>query len=157
MLDIVLGIIFISISLFVWISASSFPSATVMEGLGPDFLPVLLSIILIGLSVLLIISGIAKLLRKNSNEEKITIFNFNELKIPGILIILIFIYLILIKHLGFLIMTPILLFFTMKIMNAKNNVSILVSISFTLVTYLVFSIGLGVRLPLGIISIVLNQ
>ena len=148
MTDIITGAILIGISLFIQLTIRNYPSRTVMEGLGPGFLPNLLSLLLFVLSSVLIIVGIVKLrnhvkLQADSKKERIS------LKGPASIAAAVFVYLILFRYLGFLILSPLLIFTVMRIMDDGYKRAIIMAVVLAATVYYIFRIFLGVPLPHG--------
>ncbi len=134
-----------SLSFLTFFLIKDFPSAGITAGMGPRLMPGLYSAVLAVLSLLLIVIGIFKI-RKNTDIEKEKI-TFKQIEMPLFLVVIILIYLILLKRIGFLITTPLIIFIVMKIMAAKNKISFIIAFSMTVVIYLIFAIGLNVPLP----------
>lgn len=112
--------------------------------------PKLFSIVLIVFSVALIIETIIK--AKNSKEkEKVT--NLRENKFVIYIAVLMFIYLLLMRPIGFLILTPFFIGFILWILKyRKVKKIILLSTTFTIAILLVFQFMLNVPLPQGILN-----
>lgn len=149
MMDVILGLVFIAFSGLVYLLTRGFPPATVMEGLGPGFMPGLVILILTGLSLLLIVSGLTKRRKAGTAVEAGAAFSVSELKAPGILMAAVIAYLVLLKHFGFLLTTPLLMLATMKLMGAKTRFAMVMAVVLTGAVYALFVFALRVMLPRG--------
>lgn len=150
MLDIILGLVMLLISAGIVIAVKDFPSATIIEGLGPGFMPTLLAIILSLLALVLIIIGLINKL-KNSPSKATLNFSVSSVKGPIILFASIIFYLLALHYLGFIISTPFLVIASMIIMGSKLKMAFIMSIILTGTTYMFFEILFKVSLPQGIL------
>lgn len=149
--DLILGTIFLVFCMWVYILLRDFPPGTIQEGMGPGFLPGLLIIAIAILSLVLIAGGLINLKRGTAPLEKETqppVFGPN-LKIPGILIGIVSVYLICLEVFGFLITTPFFILSTMKVMGSNFKTAVLTGIILSVLIYLIFAVGLNVPLPTG--------
>jgi len=162
MVDIFTGIFFIIFSVFVLFMLRGYPHFSIKEGMGPASLPMLYSIGIIIMSVILIFFSILKL-RKEKRIQKARdpnnispgspasgstkLMELEKLKEIAILVLVLVIYLLALRPLGFLITTPIMVFMVMKRMGATIRSSIVAGVLFTAVTYVLFKIFLGVLIP----------
>ena len=149
--DLILGFIFLGFSLVVYLLMRNFPRGTIQEGMGPGFLAGLLISALALLSLTLIVQGLIRRKEGETDLEgkgRLPLFGSN-LKVPGILIGIVFLYLISLKAFGFLITTPIFIIATMKLMGSGLKAAVLVGVFLTGLIYLIFVVGLKVPLPTG--------
>ncbi|WP_058487037.1 tripartite tricarboxylate transporter TctB family protein [Defluviitalea phaphyphila] len=143
--NLISAFIFIVLSIYVISEASHFPNYGGSEVTGPGFFPIILSIILIVLSVLLIITSIF-----NKDERNTGLFEKKAVK-AYITILSLLIYVMLLKYVGFIILTLIFLFGLIRFYGMKNYIKIsLSSIVATVSIYWIFKVLLSVPLPTGI-------
>jgi putative tricarboxylic transport membrane protein len=124
------------------------PDRNLENTLKSSFMPSLLLIILVGLSLILLITNIVK------GSDESCGYHITKKELQGLLIItgLIFSYVYLLDIIGFIMTTPVLMFILMKLtVGFKLRESIIVSISATLGIYLLFDLLFKVQLPEGII------
>jgi hypothetical protein len=150
-IDIILGLVFLCLSGLIFFLVKDFPKASVMEGLGPGFLPIVLIILLSLLALVLIFTGILNRKKKIINPESETSLSLSVIKSPMIMLITVFIYLIALHYLGFIISTPFLVLASMKIMGSKTLPAIIMAFLLTGVIYIFFAILFRVSLPHGIL------
>nr|WP_321295786.1 tripartite tricarboxylate transporter TctB family protein [uncultured Sphaerochaeta sp.] len=134
----------IALGLYVILTARTFPEGT-GGVLGPGFFPILLGILLIGLSALQLF---------NTRKEKAvaTAFLTESTKRVLFACLIIIGYMAAIAILGFLISTPLFLFGIMWFFSVRKWSTLLISsIATTAVLYFVFLKFLSVSLPAGIL------
>lgn len=134
----------IALGLYVILTARTFPEGT-GGVLGPGFFPILLGILLIGLSALQLF---------NTRKEKAvaTAFLTESTKRVLFACLIIIGYMAGIAILGFLISTPLFLFGIMWFFSVRKWSTLLISsIATTAVLYFVFLKFLSVSLPAGIL------
>jgi putative tricarboxylic transport membrane protein len=148
-MDVFLGILLIAFSLAVYALMYDFPSATVAEGMGPAFMPGILIFILIVLSITLITDGLARRKKTDRPSQTLSSILGPNLKTPGILILIVSIYLVSLNSLGFLIATPAFILFTMITTGASLKSGVLMGICLTGLVYAAFALALKVPLPAG--------
>ncbi len=131
------------------------PTGTLEEGMGAAFFPGCLLIVLACLSISLILSGFSGRNQVEQSakgaDKKETAYPFvgAHLKLPGILTLIVGIYLSLLETFGFLGLTPIFIFVLMKTLQARIKKAALTGLLLTGVIYLIFGIGLQIRFPAG--------
>lgn len=129
-----------------------FPPGTLAEGLGPRFIPELLIITLSSLSLILIWHAFIDWRRRKDipkQEVSSSSFSARRLRIPGVLIVIVSLYLVFLKPIGFLFLTPIFIFLTMKTMGSRVKHAVVLGIFLTILVYIIFALGLRVPLPSG--------
>lgn len=140
MLEKIFSIILCTMSGIVIYSASNFDMSYIGDsGLGPDFFPKVIAVILIILSVLLFLSK-----DKTKQENR-------NIKYTMMVIIIFAIYIFMIGKLGYLVST-ILFSFTIISILKKNSIilKIIYSLIFPIGLYLLFTYIFKVSLPTGI-------
>lgn len=142
MLDKIFSIILCLISAVVYYSASQFDMSYIGDtGLGPDFFPKVVSVILIVLSILIFISnGKDKKTEKNPN-----------IKYTLITIGIFAVYIVLIGKIGYLVSTILFSFAIISLLKKDSIVlKVVYSIIFPVGLYLLFTYVFKVSLPTGI-------
>ena len=148
-MDVFLGALLIAFSLAVYTLMYDFPSGSIAEGMGPGFMPGILIVTLVILSIILIIDALVRRKKKDRPSGTITSVLGPNLKNPGILILIVSIYLFSLNTLGFLIATPAFILLTMVTTGASLKSGILMGICLTGLVYVVFALALKVPLPVG--------
>lgn len=147
--DLISGIVMLLISIYVYVSALSFPKAEYQLA-GPAFYPQLMAILLALISVTLIYRSVRRL--KNKEEcRKVKVDN------PAIVIAVMavtLLYILVLKTLGFLITTFLYLtalVFIMQPEKKKIVTNLLVSSIMTGAVYVIFAKLFSASLPQGIL------
>lgn len=149
--DIIISFVFIILSVFMLISSSQFTSGFNQESLGAAGFPRLIAIIILILAIINLIKG----LRNNSKSTNMTIKEiFNEYKFVIILLTIFFVYIVLMKYIGFVLSTMIFLLSSQWILSNKSKKNIPIIIIITLLislgAYFFFTSYLTVVFPAGI-------
>lgn len=135
-----IGIGIVLFGFFILINALNMPNMPL--GLGPGDFPEIVSIGLIICGIILAIQSIGKM------EKTKKMYSANSLRDILILIFLSLLYVYLVSYLGFLYLTPFLMFATMYLFGyRKIPYAIVISIIFTLLVYYVFYGIFKVPLP----------
>lgn len=139
--------VFIIISIFVFVISCTFPAGS-NGALGPGFFPKVLSIIVMILSSIELITSGKSDKDESEKEEQ---FFFKESLRVWVALVIIIIYLISLKYIGFLIMTPLYLIIMFLYFKTKNIITLIgIPIGITCILYFIFMILLKVQLPHGI-------
>jgi len=164
--DIVFGIIFAALSIIFYIGTLSFPKFSI--GINPRVYPLIIIISTFALSVTLMVQGILKLkkekfprataktsIEKNSSERSSTEVTLPRGKTALKLIVLAIVmlaYAIGFEPLGYIIVTPLLMAFTMYLFGERKPLRIIaVSVLVSVTLYWVFRTVFRVPLPRSII------
>lgn len=145
MLEKVFSLILSIVSLFVFYLASNFDMDFIgPSGLGPDFFPKIISVILFFLGIIIFINKI-----RNEKKEEIKDTDIKStLSIIGIFAL----YIFLIGKIGYLVSTILFSLMAISILSKESFVlKILYSIIFPLALYLLFTYAFKVSLPTGIL------
>ncbi|MFZ7104074.1 MAG: tripartite tricarboxylate transporter TctB family protein [Peptococcaceae bacterium] len=143
--DWITGIISLFIGVFTLIRAATW-NAQSLDPSGPGAIPIILAwgIIVIGIIHLI---GSWSAVKKGESKET---FNWGEYKIIAQITVMCIIYILLLRSIGYLILTPLLIMGIMKSVNEPNTwKSFKVGVLSTVVLFVVFFYGLHVKLPLG--------
>ncbi len=142
--DQISGLVLLGISVWLALQSSRMPQAADF-GPGVGFLPFWLSIIMAGLSILLIVNGT----RKPADASATPILPTGVAS-KRVLIVLVSLvgYVALLNVLGFVLDTILFIGFLLRGLERESwKNSIIIAIGAGVVLYLIFQIGLGVRLP----------
>lgn len=150
-INIITGIIFIALSIFIFVQSLSFQQTMIIDNfIGAAFFPRMIAVIMLILSVILIISSI---LEKDGHNDTSSIFKWETFKLPLIGVIVLLIYIMLLDKLGFIIDTIILNIVLLSIFKYKNKIlTLLLSCAITLAIFQVFQRMLMVPLPSGLLG-----
>jgi putative tricarboxylic transport membrane protein len=112
-------------------------------GLGPDFFPKVIAVILIILSAMLFAGSL-------KNKDKKSIYNPN-MKYTFMVIFAFAVYVFLIDRVGYLISTIIFAFVVITILKSKSKIlNIVFAVIFPIALYLLFTYAFKVSLPTGL-------
>jgi putative tricarboxylic transport membrane protein len=113
------------------------------SGLGPDFFPKVIAVILFILSAMLFVGSI-------KNKDKKSIYNPN-MKYTFMVIFAFAVYIFLIDRIGYLVSTVIFAFVVITILKSKSKIlNIIFAIAFPIALYLLFTYAFKVSLPTGL-------
>ncbi len=154
--DICVSIVFLIISVVVLIMASQLPASKVME-IGPDFMPTVVGGLTLVLSLVLLVMSV-NTLRKN--PDAVYTADQGDYKRMLISLVLILIYVLAFKPVGFIIATLVYLPFQMYFLAPEDKKSkkhiiqlIVTDIIFTFIVFFLFRYGFKIVLPAGIFTI----
>ena len=121
---------------------------------GPQegFFPLLIAIIIIGLSLLLLIQSV---FLRNQEKENVPVKKEGKINLSRVLsyIIATLLYGILLEGIGFLISSILLLVFILRVVEKRSwKVTIVLGSASVLISYILFAYFLGVPLPRGLIN-----
>jgi len=148
MRDIVSGVIFMALSLWVYLEARTFPKPPGQPG--PGIFPQILAILLMGASVTLTISGVRKWAPITFSWCNV----FKKLLSPSArnffgVVMLVLAYLFLSPHIGFFLSAALILFVLMLQLNVHPVVALTVAITTAAVSRFLFQNFLKIPLPPG--------
>lgn len=144
MLETIFSTFLCIVSAFIFYSSTQFNMTFIGDsGLGPDFFPKIIAIILFILSAMLFIGSIR-------NKDKKSIYNPN-MKYTFMVIFTFAVYVFLIDRIGYLISTIIFAFFVITILKSKSKIlNIIFAVIFPVALYLLFTYAFKVSLPTGL-------
>lgn len=144
MLETVFSAFLCIVSAFIFYSSTQFNMAFIgNSGLGPDFFPKVIAVILFILSAMLFVGSI-------KNKDKKSIYNPN-VKYTFMVIFAFAVYIFLIDRIGYLISTVIFAFVVITILKSKSKIlNIIFAIAFPIALYLLFTYAFKVSLPTGL-------
>ncbi|HJH06773.1 MAG TPA: tripartite tricarboxylate transporter TctB family protein [Fusobacterium ulcerans] len=145
MLETVFSAFLCIVSAFIFYSSTQFNMAFIgNSGLGPDFFPKVIAVILFILSAMLFVGSI-------KNKDKKSIYNPN-MKYTFMVIFAFAVYIFLIDRIGYLISTVIFAFVVITILKSKSKIlNIIFAIAFPIALYLLFTYAFKVSLPTGLL------
>ena len=144
MLETIFSAFLCIVSAFIFYSSTQFNMAFIGDsGLGPDFFPKVIAIILFILSGRLFIGSLR-------NKNKKNIYNPN-MKYTFMVIFAFAVYIFLIDRIGYLVSTIIFAFIVITILKSKSKIlNIIFAIAFPIALYLLFTYAFKVSLPAGL-------
>lgn len=144
MLETVFSAFLCIVNAFIFYSSTQFNMAFIgNSGLGPDFFPKVIAVILFILSAMLFVGSI-------KNKDKKNIYNPN-MKYTFMVIFAFAVYIFLIDRIGYLISTVIFAFVVITILKSKSKIlNIIFAIAFPIALYLLFTYAFKVSLPTGL-------
>lgn len=144
MLETIFSTFLCIVSAFIFYSSTQFNMTFIGDsGLGPDFFPKIIAIILFILSAMLFIGSIR-------NKDKKSIYNPN-MKYTFMVIFTFAVYVFLIDRIGYLISTIIFAFAVITILKSKSKIlNIIFAVIFPVALYLLFTYAFKVSLPTGL-------
>ena len=154
--DLIVSIFYAVLSVAMIVMASMLTKSKVME-IGPDFMPTVVGVISLVLSIILLIQTIGKLRRKGDDEAQ----EKDESDYRRVLesLILATVYVNVLKPVGFLISTFVYLTLQMIVLapndkRTKKDVVkyVVINLIFTAVVFVLFRYGFKIILPAGIIK-----
>lgn len=144
MLETIFSAFLCIVSAFIFYLSTQFDMAFIGDsGLGPDFFPQVIAIILFILSITLFVINII-------NKDKKSVYNPN-IKYTFMVIFSFAVYIFFINIIGYLISTIIFAFVVITILKSKSKVlNIIFAIIFPVALYLLFTYAFKVSLPTGL-------
>lgn len=144
MLETVFSAFLCIVSAFIFYSSTQFNMAFIgNSGLGPDFFPKVIAVILFILSAMLFVGSI-------KNKDKKSFYNPN-MKYTFMVIFAFAVYIFLIDRIGYLVSTVIFAFVVITILKSKSKIlNIVFAIAFPIALYLLFTYAFKVSLPTGL-------
>lgn len=151
--DFYIGLFFLLLSIFIYLHSFNI-TITIHDAMGPRFFPQLVSICMALLSILLIVKSFSTH-NHSSSYSKLN-------NIPKIIatVFILGCYSLLLNKIGFLILTPLYIFFQIILLLSKNEmkklkniiICLVISITIPIFLYFLFSRVFSIFLPLGILS-----
>jgi hypothetical protein len=155
--DIVVSIFFAIFSIAMIILSGMLPKSKVME-IGPDFMPTVIGVIMLVLSVILLIQSIRNFKRTSEKAENFE--DDSEYKRVLLSLILCIAYVFLLAPLGFIVSTLLYLGFQIYVLapdgkrTRKDVITyVIIDIIFTIAVFLLFRYGFMIVLPQGIFTL----
>lgn len=155
--ELVLGLIFMFTGIIFYFNSLNI-SVLNLGLLGPQLFPVISSASLAFLSFILVVRNLLVIVRKNNFKAfTLNLPRFDKENIKGtiytlIIIVMVIVYAYLLNIIGFLLTTMLLTGILAKLLKAKNEEAVLLSIIFSLLLYILFKLILKVPLPGGVLG-----
>lgn len=145
MLETIFSLALCLISAFIYYSATQFDLSFIGDsGLGPEFFPKVIAVVLFVLSAMLFYGSIR-------NKEKKPIYNEN-MRYTFMVMFVFTVYIFLISLLGYLSSTIIFAFVVITILKSKSMIlKVIFSVAFPAALYLLFTYAFKVSLPVGLL------
>lgn len=156
--DFVVSIFFMVLSIAMIIMAQQLPKSKVMD-IGPDFMPTVIGVLILVLSVILLISTIRNFKAKAAELEGVEPEKYDY---PRVIIsfLLVLVYAFVLKNVGFIICTLVYLPIQMFVLSPEDKRSkkdiilyLVIDVIFTIAVYFLFRYGFKILLPAGILPI----
>jgi len=145
MANILSGIFFLVIGIMAIVLASAFPSSASYE-LMPGFYPAILAVILIGMSLALLVTGIINV-KKTQPSFTIAAETKKGLAVLGILLA----YVVIVNVLGYMVSTFAMLAGMSFFLGGSKKQSLILAVLMLAFLCLVFKVGFNVSLPTGLL------
>lgn len=152
--DFVVSIFFMIVSIVLIFLAQQLPKSKVMD-LGPEFMPTVIGVLVLILSVILLISTIRNFKTKAAEAEASGPDNYDYKRVI-ISFLLVLIYAFVLKNVGFIICTLVYLPIQMFVLapdneRGKKNIItyVVISVIFTFVVFFLFRYGFKIMLSTG--------
>jgi putative tricarboxylic transport membrane protein len=140
--DLTIGIVLLVFSVWVYFTAQKIPVGKI-SGMPPTFFPSFLAIVLGLLSIMLITKAIKEVVAGAEQE-----YEKQDLKRVLLIILALSLYIVLFKHIGFILLTILYLTAMMLLLNAGRLIKIIpISIIITFSVYYIFGTLFRVPLP----------
>ena len=153
--DLIVSIFYTVLAVVMLVLTSLLPKSKVMA-IGPDFMPTVIGIITLILSVILLIQTIGKLRRHTSEKEEKEHCDYKRVVAS---LLLATVYVNVMMPVGFLISTFVYLVLQIAVLAPDDKRSkkeiikyVIISLVFTLVVYFLFRYGFKIILPTGILK-----
>ena len=155
--DLTVGIFFTILSIAMIFASIALPKSTVMK-IGPDFVPMCIAILTLGLALALIALSLKSL---KENAGKVIVADADEeapdMKRVIVSFLLILVYVFVMKPVGFIVSTCVYLPLQMLVLapdeGRKPVFLTVISVAFTLGVFFLFRYGFKIVLPAGIFTI----
>ena len=156
--DLIVSVFYLILGVVMIVLARALPKSKVME-IGPDFMPIVVGILILVLATILLVQSIGKLRKGGvlSEEEEKDHSDYRRVLES---LVLATIYVNVLKPVGFLISTFVYLCLQIYVLapNDKRTTKdiikfVVISLIFTVVVYVLFRYGFKIILPTGIIKL----
>lgn len=152
--DLVTGVFFLALSILIFIMASRLPPS-LMGGLASDFMPKVMAVITVILSLFEIKNGIGKIKAFDPTAQEVEEDKPEYWRVL-VTIIGFTLYVLLMPSIGFIITTIVYFIIQMIVLAPKEKrnylLFVVISIVFSIAIYYVFRNALNVMLPVGILG-----
>lgn len=140
--DFVGGTILLIFATWFYITAQAIPNGN-YPGMQPSFFPSFLGVILAFLSLFVVGNGVKEVLQNKETE-----YEKKDHKTVLILVLMLALYIVILKYLGFIITTVLYLIAVMSLLKAGKPAKIIpIAVIISLAVYFIFGMGFKVPLP----------
>ena len=154
LLKITTSFLLIGFSVVVFLASLKFGFGD-LQNPGPGFMALLCSVLLFSLSLVVLITDLTRLKKKNKDDQeemKVPIVNWEHLKKPIILVVALAVYALIIEGIGFVIATFLLTFVMIVTFESKKwYKDLLIAALVASISFIIFDRWLQVRLPPGLL------
>ena len=153
--DLIVSVVYTILSIVILVLANLLPKSKVMS-IGPDFMPMVIGILTLVLSMILMIQSIGQLKKGDAGAEKKEECDYKRVLAS---LILATIYVNILMPVGFIISTMVYLVLQITVLapNDKRMMKdilkyLIITVVFTLVVYFLFRYGFKIILPQGLLK-----
>lgn len=157
--DIVVGIFFAVVGAAMIILAKALPKSKVME-IGPDFMPTVIGTVILVLALALLFLSVKNFKMHVKELEASNYKDTSDYKRVILSILLVLVYVLTMKPIGFIITTLVYLFLQMYVLAPEENRTkkdvitlLIIDVIFTFIVFFLFRYGFKIVLPAGIFTI----
>lgn len=157
--DIVVGIFFAVVGAAMIILAKALPKSKVME-IGPDFMPTVIGTVILVLALALLFLSVKNFKMHVKELEASNYKDTSDYKRVILSILLVLVYVLTMKPIGFIITTLVYLFLQMYVLAPEENRTkkdvitlLIIDVVFTFIVFFLFRYGFKIVLPAGIFTI----
>ena len=153
--DLIVSVVYTILSIVILVLASLLPKSKVMS-IGPDFMPMVIGIVTLVLSIILLIQSIGKLRKGEAVAETKESCDYKRVLASLILATM---YVNILMPVGFIISTMVYLLLQITVLAPDDQRTmkdiikyLIIDVIFTLVVYFLFRYGFKIILPQGILK-----
>lgn len=157
--DIVVGIFFAVVGAAMIILAKALPKSKVMD-IGPDFMPTVIGTVILVLALALLFLSVKNFKMHVKELEASNYKDTSDYKRVILSILLVLVYVLTMKPIGFIITTLVYLFLQMYVLAPEENRTkkdvitlLIIDVVFTFIVFFLFRYGFKIVLPAGIFTI----
>ncbi len=157
--DIVVGIFFAVVGAAMIILAKALPKSKVMD-IGPDFMPTVIGAVILVLALTLLFLSVKNFKMHVKELEASNYKDTSDYKRVILSILLVLVYVLTMKPIGFIITTLVYLFLQMYVLAPEENRTkkdvitlLIIDVVFTFIVFFLFRYGFKIVLPAGIFTI----
>ncbi|MBQ7859185.1 MAG: tripartite tricarboxylate transporter TctB family protein [Faecalibacterium sp.] len=157
--DIVVGIFFAALGAAMILLAKMLPKSKVME-IGPEFMPTVIGMVILVLALALLFLAVKNFKMHVQELEASNYKDTSDYKRVVLSILLVLVYVLTMKPVGFIITTLVYLFLQMYVLAPEENRTkkdvitlLIIDVVFTFIVFFLFRYGFKIVLPAGIFTI----
>ena len=157
--DIVVGIFFAVLGAAMILLAKMLPKSKVME-IGPEFMPTVIGMVILVLALALLFLAVKNFKMHVQELEASNYKDTSDYKRVVLSILLVLVYVLTMKPVGFIITTLVYLFLQMYVLAPEENRTkkdvitlLIIDVVFTFIVFFLFRYGFKIVLPAGIFTI----